>query len=927
MADAATQSELSRAILNLKDGDHLCLFYEKDPAEQMPALVPFIQDGLAKDEQFIYIADDQTVDELADRLERSGIKVTAEVDRGALKLWTRSEWRQPGELSAEKKSLQVREFIRAAAEAGFSGSRFAVEMTWTLGPDIEAAALEVWEAALNRIFMPGFPGRITCQYNRSRLAPEALVAAFHTHPVAILGDNVYPNWFYEAPLILDGAANGESGAKRLEWMISVLERSRAAQREREELIAKRTALAEAESARKNLERILAAMPAAVYRSDEQGRITYFNRGALDLWGRAPDPNADAERYNGPLRLNRLDGTPIGRDEDATARALATGESTRNEEMIAERSDGTRTFVSLNVDPLCDAEGQRAGAITVLQDITGFKTAEQSRQRLAAIVESADDAIVSKNLNGIITSWNQGAERLFGYTEAESIGQSITMLIPPDRLDEEPKILAQIRSGNRIDHYETVRQRKDGRLVQISLTISPVRDASGAIVGASKIARDIGPRIAAEAALGRMRDDLIKANEELERRVRERTADLEEANAARLREMEEERRLRAQLLQAQKMEGIGTLAGGIAHDFNNVLNIIKGYAAMIACHPAADAAIAGSVSVIDEHVERGAAVVRQLLTLGRKTEARLAPTSIDEVISALVHLLKQTFPKNIAIDYQSQPLPTVAADANQITQALLNLCVNARDAMPAGGRLKLRTFLADADKLDGRVGAESQAVGIEIADTGSGIDPSIRSRVFDPFFTTKGVGEGTGLGLPMVYAVIKNHHGSIELESELGRGTIFRIYLSALGARKDAGTNGAAAPAPPPAEARGKRTLLVAEDEPAMVLLLEKMLPGQGYDVIAAMDGEEVVEVYRRRKDEIDAVLLDIGLPKLAGWEVLLKLKEENPEVRVMVASGYIDAELKTKLREAGVREFIGKPYRLESIVAALGALDQGVAAS
>lgn len=927
MIGPSAHSELGREILNLKDGDHLCLFYKKNPAEQMAALVPFIQDGLVNDEQFIYIADDQTVDELAHRLEQRGINVASEVDRGALKLWTRSEWRQPGALSPQKKSLQVRDFIRAAADAGFSGSRFAVEMTWTLGPEIEAATLEAWEATLNTIFVPGFHGRITCQYNRSRLAPEVLIAALHTHPLAILGEHVYPNWFYEAPLILDGHRRANSQA-RLTWMVSVLERSRQARRESEELLAKRAALAGAESAKKNVEQILSVIPAAIYSCDERGRVAYFNSAALDLWGREPNPGAEAERYCGPVRLRRMDGTLIGRDETPIARALMTGEPTRNAEMIVERPDGTRKFASLNVDPFYDADGHRSGTINVLQDITGIKKTEEARHRLAAIVESADDAIVSKDLNGIITSWNEGAERLFGYSEAEAIGQPITMLIPPDRQDEEPDILEQIRSGKRIDHYETLRVRKDGALVQISLTISPVRDASGAIIGASKIARDIGPRIAAEAALRQARDELVKVNAGLEQRVRQRTAALEQANAALLREMEEQRRLEEQLLQAQKMEGIGTLAGGIAHDFNNVLNIIKGYAAMIGRHPAADAAIAGSLSVIDEHIERGAAVVRQLLTLGRKTELHLMPTSVDEVITALVNLLKQTFPKNIEVAYESHPLPLVAADANQITQALLNLCVNARDAMPAGGKLSFKTSLAGSDKLDKRPGADAQAVCIEVSDTGTGIDSSIRSRVFDPFFTTKRAGEGTGLGLPMVYAIVKNHNGTIELESELGRGTTFRIHIPALATRKDAGANGsAAAPAALQTERRGNRTLLVAEDEPAMVLLLKKMLPEHGYDVLAALDGEEAMVLYRQHKDEIDAVLLDIGLPKLAGWEVLLKLKEENPDVQVVVASGYIDPEFKTKMREVGVWQFIGKPYRIESIVAALDALRQEIAST
>ena len=912
------QSDLTQEILNLKDGDHLCLFYEKNPAEQLSALVPFIQDGLSKDEQFIYIADDQTVDELADRLEQSGINIATEIDRGALKLWTRKEWRQPGRLSPKKKSLQVLDFINEAANSGFNGSRFAVEMTWTLGPDIGPAALEAWEATLNTIFVPGFHGRITCQYNRSRLSPEVMLAAFRTHPLAILGEHVYPNWFYEAPLILDGMASGDgkSSAARMEWMLSVLERSRAARKERDELIEKRAALKESESGRKKIENVLALMPAAVYACDEHGRINFFNRRAVDLWGREPKPNDDDQKLCGAFRLPN--GSLLSQSETPMALALRTGERTRNRDVIVERPDGTKNTVCMNIDPLYEPDGRPSGAIAVIQDVTEWGKAEEAQRRLAAIVESSDDAIVSKDLNGIITSWNRGAERLFGYSVEEAIGKPIIMLIPPGHHDEEAKILDAIRRGERIDHYETVRQRKDGSLVQISLTVSPIRDGTGAVIGASKIARDISVRIAAEVALRQAGEDLAKANEALEQRVHERTAELEQANAALLRDMQEQRNLEEQLRQAQKMESIGTLAGGIAHDFNNILNIVKGYAALIGHHPAADSAIAESVSIIDESIERGAAVVRQLLTLGRKTEPRLVSTDVNEVVAALANLLKQTLPKTVDVIYECRPLPAVLADPNQISQALLNLSVNARDAMPNGGKLRLRTTVAAGGKLPNPTTLGAQAVCIEVADTGTGIDTAIRSRIFDPFFTTKKVGEGTGLGLAMVYAIVKNHNGAIDFDSEAKRGTTFRLYLPILPAQQKAAGNGAnGASSKERQESAGQRTLLVAEDEPAMVLLLKKTLSEHGYNVLAALDGEEAVDVYQRHKHEIDAVLLDIGLPKLAGWDVLLKLKEENPDVHVLVASGYIDPEFKNKMRQAGVSDFISKPYMVETILAAL----------
>jgi PAS domain S-box-containing protein len=913
------QSELTQQILNLQDGDHLCLFYERDAIEQMPALVPFIQDGLSRDEQFIYIADDQTVDELADRLEQSGINVGKESDRGALKLWSRREWRQPGELSSKDKAVQVLNFINEASRAGFKGSRFAVEMTWALGPDISTEQLEHWEATLNTIFVPGFTGRIACQYNRSRLSPEVMLAAFHTHPLAILGEHVYPNWFYEAPLILKG--EGASSVARLDWMISVLERARAAQKDREELIEKRAALLEAEASRKKMDDVLSVMPAAVYTCDERGRITFFNQGAAELWGRKPELNDSEEKFCGSFRLWRPDGSPLPHTETPMALAVRSGKPARNQEVIIERPTGTRVIASVSIDPLYDPDGRPCGAINVFQNITDLKRAEEARLRLVAIVESSDDAIISKDLSGIITSWNRGAERLFGYAAEEIIGKPVNTLIPPERYDEEPRILEQIRRGERIDHYETVRRRKDGGLIEISLTVSPIRDPEGRIIGASKIARDITARRQAEAALRQSKDELARANEELERRVQERTAELERANAALLRDMEEQKRLEEELRQAQKMESVGTLAGGIAHDFNNILNIIKGYAALIGRHPSAKDGIADGLKVIDETIERGASLVRQLLTLARKTEARLTLTDGNDLIRGLSNVLKQTFPKQISISMQLDTrLPAVIADPNQLSQVILNLCVNARDAMPAGGKLSLKTRLVDGRELQDAACRGTRYACIEVCDTGIGMNENVRNRVFEPFFTTKGIGEGTGLGLAIVYGIVKNHNGFVDVKSEVGQGTTFRVYLP-MAPSEEKRTEGITAETPNADDGRHRATVLLVEDEVATVRLLKDALSQHGYRVMAAVDGEDALDVYRRHKQEIDFVLLDIGLPRLAGWNVAVKMKEENPDVNVIVASGYIEPEFRSKMYEAGVKAFISKPYMPDDIVQMLSDLD------
>ena len=702
------------------------------------------------------------------------------------------------------------------------------------------------------------------------------------------------------------------------------ERHRATQKEYIELIEKRAAPGQDEVTKKTMENVLSLMPAAVYTCDQAGRITYFNQRAAELWGRQPKLNDDEDKYCGSFRLVAPDGSPMPLSTCPMAIAVKTGKSFRNGEVIVQRPDGSQIAVRVNIDPLYDEGGRPCGAINMFQDVTNSHRAEQASRHLAALVESSDDAIITKNLNGIITTWNQAAENLFGYSEGEIIGKPVTLLIPPEHKDEEPDILARIRRGERIDHYETVRQRKDGSRVEISLTVSPIKNDQGDIIGASKIARDITKRKEAEAALREVRNELAKANEELEKRVRERTADLERANAALLDDIEKQKKLEAQLRQAQKMESIGTLAGGIAHDFNNVLNIVKGYASAIAMHPAVNEEIVEQVGIIDEATDRGVSVVRQLLTLARKTDSHLVSSNVNEVISGLGNLLKQTLPKTIDLSFELRPkLPIVLADPNQITQALLNLCVNARDAMPNGGKLTLRTLTVDGAEIKDSAAQAPEYVCVEVIDNGMGIEDKVRTRIFEPFFTTKEIGYGTGLGLSIVYGIVKNHNGFIDVVSTPERGSTFRVYLPVVSPQQRAITDSIDRPEISKKSQHSRQQIvLLVEDEEMMVLLLKKTLEKNGYTVLVALDGEQALNLFHLHKEEIDIVMLDIGLPKKDGGDVVLKMKEEKPDLKVVVSSGYIDPESKDRMYRAGVRDFIEKPCKPGEIVEMLEAVGE-----
>ena len=444
------------------------------------------------------------------------------------------------------------------------------------------------------------------------------------------------------------------------------------------------------------------------------------------------------------------------------------------EVLIERPDGSRVTVVVNIRPLITERGEITGAINCFYDITQRKQAERAAASLATIVESSNDAIISKDLNGIITSWNGGAERIFGYRAEEMIGQSIMRIIPPDRQEEETQILMRLQRGERVDHFDTVRVRRDNRPIDVSVTISPIKDSNGTVIGAAKIARDITEHKRIEQE----RDELSR---ELEKQVLKRTAELLEANRALLKDMEERQKLEEQFYQSQKLESVGVLAAGVAHDLNNLLNIIQGYASVIGPDAPRDE-IGESVDAITETTKRGAALVQQLLTLARKTEIKRESVDINTLIERLSNFIKETFPKNIETTLDLSPiLPSILADANQINQVLLNLCVNARDAMSAGGKVLLKTSVVQEGGLEVYGALEAQPyVSIEITDTGTGMDEYIQSKIFEPFFTTKEIGKGTGLGLAVVYGIVKSHNGFVDVTSQPMRGTTFRLYFPTIG---------------------------------------------------------------------------------------------------------------------------------------------------
>jgi PAS domain S-box-containing protein len=377
-------------------------------------------------------------------------------------------------------------------------------------------------------------------------------------------------------------------------------------------------------------------------------------------------------------------------------------------------------------------------------------------------------------------------------------------------------------------------------------------------------------------------------------------------------------LERELIQSQKFESLGTLASGIAHDFNNILAIILGYASLgeqgaLSHHPE----LMKYFEAISLASRRGALLVSQLLTFARKTETVFRSTDINSLITEMTRLLDETFPKTISVSTDLEAgVPSIVADATQLHQVFLNLCVNARDAMPAGGRISISTRVLGNEEAKSRFAkaAARQYVAISVADTGIGMDEKTKRKIFDPFFTTKEPGKGTGLGLALVHSIVENHHGMIDVDSEPGKGTAFHLYLP---------VENAAVEHEEPAKsfqagsAGGAETVLLIEDEAFIADMLRTVLAGKGYAVLLARDGEEGVSTFARHRGEIAAVIMDLGLPKLRGDEVAKRIKAIDPEAGIILMSGYFDPEIRAEMERTGVNRFIQKPFPFTELTGTL----------
>ncbi|OGK80696.1 MAG: hypothetical protein A2X53_12895, partial [Candidatus Rokubacteria bacterium GWA2_70_23] len=610
------------------------------------------------------------------------------------------------------------------------------------------------------------------------------------------------------------------------------------------------------STRERLQHLLASSPAVIH-SRQVGdgfRVTFVSENVSRLFGWEADELLEDPR--GWERLVHPDDAP----GMAARRALIIEEGQQIHEYRLLCRDGTWRWVQDEWRVVRTPAGQALEVVGTVVDMTDRRQEEEARARLSSAVEQASDSIVITSPEGAIVYVNPAFERTTGHARDEVVGQDLRGLKQAEDGSGFAEALGSGAAGAEPWSGRLTGKRRDGSLTEEEAALSPVWDAHGRLVN----------------------------------------------HVALLRDVTRERRMEEQLRQSQKMEAVGQLAGGVAHDFNNLLTVITGRCHFLQQRLGGEGPGARDVTLIVEAAQRAAALTRQLLAFSRRQVLEMRVLDVNSVVAQVEKMLRRLIGEDIdLVTVPAQDLGCVKADPGQLEQVLLNLIVNARDAMPRGGRVTIETGSVVGGTEDGPAGIPpGPHTMLAVSDNGSGMDAETLSHIFEPFFTTKGRDRGTGLGLATVYGIVAQSGGHIAVESEPGQGTVFRVYLPRVDEPADR-----LAPPSTGAEARGgQETILLTEDAVDLRALAREVLTRRGYQVLDAADGADALALAERHPGPIHLLLTDVVMPRVSGRELAEKLAARHPAMKVLYMSGYTDDAV---LRHGVLRSevaFLQKPF-------------------